>query len=240
MLRLDVNPSTVIYALNEAISKKYPFIKSKVFTPGMDYVDSIIAGRNIDLMNFKRNGVRDLDSKAGLLPMLSWDRSVLRKAEGLGRPGLARARCELDVATQTFSHFAGKIDYNFQIFTTNMNDAERFELDWYVGKGLRNIDKVVINLGEKFGQFTYGIVWEQELQSLDWSLEGNYYKSIGGTSSIQGSFLSLNVDHDSKGKSEGVIKNISMQILDCNGNPVLDDIIIPSEEDLLKIGSAQK
>lgn len=225
ILRIDTSPSVVIQMLNEAIRKQYPFIKSIVFSADQTYDDSIVAGRTIDYSVWQGKAKFIDPSKKGLLPMLSWTRSILHQSDtGLGRKFQAREYIASKEKDMKADAFIGQLDYSFNIYTTNMNDVERFEIDWYIGKGLRDkFTEIKVNLQGDLGTFSYSIIWERDLSSIDWSLEGNYYKSVAGSAKINGTFTSIEQSIKDPNSKVGLIYGYNLQIIDCEGNMVYEN-----------------
>ena len=211
--------------LNEAIRKQYPFIKSIVFSADQTYEDSIVAGRTIDYSVWQGKAKFIDPSKKSLLPMLSWTRSILHQSDtGLGRKFQAREYIVSKEKDMKADAFMGQLDYSFNIFTTNMNDVERFEIDWYTGKGLRDkFTEIRVNLQGDLGVFSYSIIWERDLSSIDWSLEGNYYKSISGSAKINGTFTSIEQTVKDPNSKVGLIHGYNLQMVDCEGKVLYEN-----------------
>lgn len=225
ILRIDTSPSVVIQMLNEAIRKQYPFIKSIVFSADQTYEDSIVAGRTIDYSVWQGKAKFIDPSKKNLLPMLSWTRSILHQSDtGLGRKFQAREYILSKEKDMKADAFIGQIDYSFNIFTTNMNDVERFEIDWYTGKGLRDkFTEIRVDLKGDLGVFSYSIIWERDLSSIDWSLEGNYYKSVAGSAKINGTFTSIEQTIKDPNSKNGLIYGYNLQMVDCEGKVLYEN-----------------
>lgn len=223
ILRIDTSPSVVIQALNEAIKAKYPFIKSIVFSADQSYEDSITAGRTIDYSIWQGKAKHLNSEDKMLLPMLSWTRSILQQSStGLGRKFIAHETLPTPNDDLQAKAFIGELQYEFNIYTTNMNDIERFEIDWYTGKGLRDTFVTIkVNLGQEIGIFSYSLIWERDLSSIVWSLEGNYYKSVSGSAKISGTFASI----EQVNKHLGRIYEYNLQIVDCNGRTLYENTV---------------
>lgn len=227
-LRIDTSPSVVIQFLNESIRKRYPFIKSIVFSAEQTYEDSIVAGRTIDYSIWQDKARYLNPEQKNLLPMLSWTRSILQKNDtGLGRRFQIQEHIQSENKNIKADSFVGQLNYTFNIYTTNMNDVERFEIDWYTGKGLKNLlNTINVNLGPDLGVFSYSLIWEENLDSIDWSLEGNYYKSLSGSAKINGTFLSVEQRINDPESNIGRIYDIEFEMLDCNARQIFHNRVI--------------
>ena len=229
--KTSITPTDIIHALSQAVlSKCKKTIHSFVFDPEEMYERAITAGR---VEQFYREPI-DLDQKKifedrKLLPMLAWNRTNLIPSALNGRPN--RLYCDVHGNTD-FSTALCEFTFNFTYYSTNMIELEQFELDWNLQLGLRKIAtiKIYTSKEDSIPPFEYSIIWENELQSINFSLDQNYYKSLTGSGKISGSFASfINLPEDQL----PTIKEIRFSVYDCDGNEIIYDSFKPITE-LLK------
>lgn len=222
--KTSITPSDVIYGLSEAISKKYRrLVNSFVFDPEEMYERAITAGR---VEQFYREPI-NLDDKQifqdrKLLPMIAWNRTNLIPHQANGRPN--RFACDAHGETNFVTTLC-EFTFNFTYYSTNMIELEQFELDWNLQRGLREVATIKLYTSDDMPPFEYSVIWENELQSINFSLESNYYKSLSGTAKISGSFVSfINLPEEEIGN---LIKEIRFSVFDCYGNEIIDEAFKP-------------
>jgi hypothetical protein len=208
---MELLPTHVLFALNKRILNEYKFLKSVVFDPESTYENSIMTDR----MNGRLPVIHLDENRANQLPMLSWNRGSFQL---VNRPN---SLFEMNDNSSVQINFAvTQFEYNFTLFTTNIEELERFELEWFTKKGLRNIAIIKVSADE-LGEFDYKINWQPELTSLSFSIENNYYKSISGSGTISGTFLYSQDMTQQQLNSQ--IREIKVQLVDCTGNDLTDE-----------------
>lgn len=222
--KTSITPSDIVYGLSEATLRRYgKLVKSFTFDPEDLYERAITAGR---VEQFYREPLDLTESKLledrKLLPMLAWNRTNLIPSPLNGR--VARWACDAHGSTH-FDSALCEFTFNFTYYSTNMPELEQFELDWNLQRGLREIASVKLYTSKDFDPFEYSVIWEPELQSINFSLDNNYYKSLTGTAKISGAFVSfINMPEDEIGN---IIKDIRIGVFDCDGNELIDEAFKP-------------
>lgn len=221
MATVQLSPVDIVGQLNEQITGAYPFIKSVVFDPNLEYQSSVIHNRV----------VHDLTGSPAVknqtFPLLSWNRSAL-KPSPLGRVASFVAIGNSGKYYNTSFNVCA-LDYKFALISTNMPDIERFEVDWYSQKGIRQISSVKVAIPD-LGTFDFSVIWELSLEDLSFNAEGNYYKTLVGMAHISGTIFSADLVNED---DLPIIKQIDFRILDCRGNPLAppdSQLIIPNGE----------
>lgn len=211
-----IAPADIFVTILRAIAVQYPFIKETVFDPTLDYEHSVSLNRlNNDTPTIERSK----------LPLLSWNRSPFRKA-GTGRYHNFKAYNGKAVQDVNFSVL--EADFRFSLFTSTMIDIEKFELDWYLNKGIRTINKVEIEVENE--KVSYSIIWGDNLDDVLWNLESNYYKALSGTAMIVGPLIRIDTDESEDAKS-GLIESIKFSFMNCYGDEVTLSELKPDPND---------
>ena len=150
--------------------------------------------------------------------MIAWNRTNLIPHSANGRA--MQFSCNAHGDTK-FSTALCEFTFNFTYYSTNMIELEQFELDWNLQKGLREVVEINLYTSSDMPPFVYSVIWEPELQSINFSLDSNYYKSLTGSAKIAGSFVSfINLPDDEIGN---LIKKIRFSVFDCYGNEIIDE-----------------
>lgn len=206
-----IYPADVLYALNTTILRKYSFIKNVTFDPNLSYETTLINRRTNTVF------VPEVSEKnISELPMLSWNRD---NSERSGR--IHYIKCSSGLKNVDF--VTAQFQYQFALFTTNVMDLEKFELDWLLRKGINSINSIGVKLKDPEEVFSFGVKWEDNLNSLTFSVDQNYYKSITGSATISGTFL---VARDlTKEEVGSIIERVEFDISDCKGDQLYKGII---------------
>lgn len=211
MSSISILPTHVIDSLNRFIKSKYSLIKNVTFDPQAGYETTIGQLRISQSMSSSDRLKRES------LPLLSWNRSVLRRASS-GRPIRSITKDEsgtwVDIEASVNS-----FDFKFIFMATNMADTERFELDYYNKTGINDITESIVRI-PNLGEFTASVVWDQNLEDIVFNLEGNYYKALSGSATITGTFLTASTADPSQLRN--LIEQITFSIKTCRGGDLPD------------------
>lgn len=145
------------------------------------------------------NQTPDLTSS---LPIVAWNRSVLRLNEPIGRKGVGRfagSSNDSNLSKSVGRWFQGEFDLFITVHFADMADYEVFELEYFSEQGLMGIEKAVLSFLDSNNEVHDGVVyktkWEQ-LESIDNQLMTNSYISVTFQVNISGVFFTF--ERDSK------------------------------------------
>lgn len=225
---ISVTPTDILTILLEQIKKKYPFIRRIQFDPQLDYESTLVHARKM------RGQYSEIKDRAAL-PALGWNRSVLRTMQNLGRVHKTPSFCFEKQTRVDVKFVMTEMDYQLAVFSSNVPDIERFEVDWYLKRGVREIEKLTISVNNE--QVDYSIIWPNDCSDLTFQLEQNYYKAITASGKIVGPIISFDIPEDPAKQKNGLIESIEFTVTSCNNGEMAVEKIIPTEppKDLLKL-----
>lgn len=214
MATIKITPVDVLKTILTQLSLKYQFIKTIQFDPELDYVNSLTHARQNLTQTVNQ-------SNKAKFPLLSWSRSVMRKADQSRSMRFTTLPCGL--GPQELVKFTmTEMDFRFVLFTSNVRDIESFEVDWYLLSGIREITSVEVVI--KNEPISFSVIWGDNLEDLTFNLEGNYYKSLAASAKITGPIVSITELNEDEFKS--IIEEISFNILSCSGSSEIEKHVI--------------
>lgn len=143
------------------------------------------------------NQLPDLTSS---LPIVAWNRSVLRLNEPIGRKGIGRFAGSIsnsELSKSIGRWFQGEFDLFITVHFADMADYEVFELEYFSEQGLMGIERANLSFIDSNNTvhdgFVYRTKWEQ-LESIDNQLMTNSYISVTFQVNVSGVFFTFEKD----------------------------------------------
>jgi len=206
-MELRVTPTDILKVLMSNINSIYPFLNSIVFAPSLDYVNVVNLHRNS--IDSQINTIKDKDGY--MFPLLAWNRSNLKRT--VTKRITPDSSIVINGETHKARVFVGEVEATLNFYSASIEDIERIETDILFEKGLAAIKTISMNIGDS--TIEYGITWNYELESLEFELESNFYKSLSANVLIQGAMIYI--DELTSDDVSNVIFKLNFGIYDCNG-----------------------
>ncbi|QIG71460.1 hypothetical protein EVB32_348 [Rhizobium phage RHph_TM39] len=173
----------VVKALKTKFMDEYG-IKHSVYDPELTF------SRSASLSRMDKN-YNEKDSERKTLPLLAYNRSVLRNEQlGSRTQRLAYNRIGTTDDAKSLRIADCNFDFRFLYVSKDMAEIERFEIMYCSQESLNENIQLDVDVGE-YGVWPYYITWNYPLEDMVLNMDGTAYKSLTGSCTIRGRFLSF-------------------------------------------------
>jgi hypothetical protein len=188
---------------------------------------SFVYDPNLDFPNAKEISRVDDNYKGNLSPttnpLLLYNRSVLSRSDTLGLRGPRRVFSPInpssyDVDTYKISH--SSFDFKYAYISDKMSVIEEFEILHSTRQGIHGVFNFQLDLSAaQLGIWSYYVDWNDALDEMTTQINGTTYKSVSGSGSVRGFFITLT-------GTTPVIKNIYLTIYGQDTSIIIDSLTI--------------
>ena len=177
-----VTPSDILAALFAKLDTLNLGIKSYIFDPRLEIASSMTHHRSLVNSEF------DPQNNKLSLPLFSWNRDSIKRDENTGRQFSGRGSTSSNL--YNIGIIPAKMDVNFTIFASSIQDIEKIETDWLFETSINSVKSVLVKFGTE--EQDYAINWPMNLDNLTIELSDVYHKALSGLVTVSGPVLSFN------------------------------------------------
>jgi hypothetical protein len=161
-----------------------------VFTPDISYRASVVEARSFNVLK---------DRNEETFKLFAYNRGPLNWAITNRAGRIDTTMINIENRLDIFKSWFGSIDVSFAFFATDPKSFDEFEMMFHLESqeynGITSLINFEVDLSKHgLGVWSYQVIWEPSLDSIDLHAEGTYHKGISGRLRILGQMILFRLD----------------------------------------------